>query len=142
MLSGLTTGLRDLDRKLLGLQRGELIVLAGRPGSGKTATALGMARAMSSAGHKGIFYSLEMGDVALSQRMIADEAYDRAKIAYTRLRSGRFSEADFTAITDAGLRLQGLPLKIEQQPKLTLGQLASRARQEKRRRGLDLLARI
>ena len=137
MLSGLTTGLRDLDRKLLGLQRGELIVLAGRPGSGKTATALGMARAMSSAGYKGIFYSLEMGDVALSQRMIADEAYDRAKIAYTRLRSGRFSEADFTAITDAGLRLRGLPLRIEQQPKLTLGQLASRARQEKRRRGLD-----
>ena len=137
MLSGLTTGLRDLDRKLLGLQRGELIILAGRPGSGKTSVALGMARAMASAGHKGIFYSLEMGDVALSQRMITDEAYDRAKVQYTKLRSGRFSEQDFTAIRDAALRLKGLPLRIEQQPKMTLAMLGARARQEKRRRGLD-----
>jgi replicative DNA helicase len=137
MLSGLTTGLRDLDRKLLGLQRGELAILAGRPGSGKTAAALGMARAMASAGHKGIFYSLEMGDVALSQRMITDEAYDRAKVQYTKLRSGRFTEQDFTAIRDAALRLRGLPMRIEQQPKMTLAQLGSRARQEKRRRGLD-----
>jgi replicative DNA helicase len=137
MLSGLTTGLRDLDRKLLGLQRGELAILAGRPGSGKTAAALGMARAMASAGHKGIFYSLEMGDVALSQRMITDEAYDRAKVQYTKLRSGRFTEQDFTVIRDAALRLRGLPMRIEQQPKMTLAQLGSRARQEKRRRGLD-----
>ena len=135
-MSGLTTGLRDLDRKLLGLQRGELIILAGRPGSGKTASALGMARAMASAGHRGIFFSLEMGDVALSQRMITDEAYDRARIAYTRLRSGRFTETDFAAITAAAERLKGLPLRIEQQPKITLGQIASRSRQEKRRRGL------
>jgi len=137
MLSGLTTGLRDLDRKLLGLQRGELAILAGRPGSGKSGVALGISRAMASAGHKGIFYSLEMGDVALSQRMITDEAYDRAKVQYTKLRSGRFTEADFTAIRDAALRLRGLPLRIEQQPKMTLAMLGARARQEKRRRGLD-----
>lgn len=136
-ISGLTTGLRDVDRKLLGLQRGELIILAGRPGSGKTATALSIARNMASAGHRGIFYSLEMGDISLSQRMLTDEAYDHAEIAYSKLRSGRFTEKSFMALRDAGLRLQGLPLRIEQQPKITVGQLAARARQEKRRRGLD-----
>jgi replicative DNA helicase len=136
-ISGLTTGLRDLDRKLLGLQRGELIILAGRPGSGKTATALGIARNVARAGYRGIFYSLEMGDVALSQRMVTDEAYDFAQVAYSWLRSGRFNEKQFVAIRDAGLRLQGLPIRIEQQPKITIGQLAARSRQEKRRRGLD-----
>jgi hypothetical protein len=83
------------------------------------------------------WHSLEMGDVALSQRMVTDEAYDFAKVAYSWLRSGRFNEKQFVAIRDAGLRLQGLPIRIEQQPKITIGQLAARARQEKRRRGLD-----
>lgn len=138
-ISGLTTGLRDLDRKLLGLQRGELIVLAGRPGAGKTATALGIARNMAQAGHIGLFESLEMGDVSLSQRMLTDEAFDRAKIAYTRLRSGRFDEKQFIALRDAAERLRGLPIRIEQQPKITVGQLAARARQMKRRNGLDFV---
>ena len=136
-ISGLATGLRDLDKKLLGLQRGELVVLAGRPGSGKTGAALCLSRNMAGAGHRGIFYSLEMGDVQLSQRMLTDEAFDDDKIAYTRLRSGRFTEKQFTLIRDAGLRLQKLPIRIEQQPAMTMGQIAARARQQKRSKGLD-----
>ncbi len=136
-ISGLSTGLRDLDRKLLGLQRGELIVLAGRPGSGKTAAALVLARNMAARGHKGIFYSLEMGDVQLSQRMLTDEAFDFCKVAYTKLRSGRFKEEEFLQIRDAATRLQKLPMRVEQQPAITMGQVAARARQEKRRNGLD-----
>ncbi len=136
-ISGLTTGLRDLDRKILGVQRGELFILAGRPGSGKTATGLCMARNMARAGYRGIFYSLEMGDVSLSQRMLTDEAFNYEKVAYVRLRSGSFNEKQFTALRDAGIRLQNLPLRIEQQPRVTMGQLAARARQEKRRKGLD-----
>jgi replicative DNA helicase len=136
-ISGLSTGLRDLDRKLLGLQRGEMVVMAGRPGSGKTAAALCLARNMAGKGHKGIFYSLEMGDVQLSQRMLTDEAYDSEKIAYSRLRSGRFAENQFLAIRDAGYRLQGLPIRIEQQPSMTMGQIGTRARQQKRTKGLD-----
>ncbi|HVN82287.1 MAG TPA: DnaB-like helicase C-terminal domain-containing protein [Terriglobia bacterium] len=138
-ISGLSTGLRDLDRKLLGFQRGELIVMAGRPGSGKTAASLCLSRNMASKGHKGIFYSLEMGDVQLSQRMLTDEAYDAEKVAYTRLRSGRFTENQFMAIRDAGYRLQGLPMRIEQQPAMSLSQVGSRARQEKRTKGLDFI---
>jgi replicative DNA helicase len=136
-ISGLSTGLRDLDRKLLGLQRGELIVLAGRPGSGKTAASLCLARSMASQGYRGIFYSLEMGDVQLSQRMLTDEAYDQTGIAYTKLRSGRFKEKDFEQLRDAALRLQKLPMRIEQQPAMTMGQISARARQQKRSKGLD-----
>lgn len=136
-ISGLSTGLQDLDRKLLGLQRGELIILAGRPGSGKTAASLCLARNMARCGHRGIFYSLEMGDIQLSQRMLSDEAYDNIGIPYTRLRSGRFREREFSHIHEAGIRLQKLPLRIEQQPAMTIGQIAARARQEKRRNGLD-----
>lgn len=136
-ISGLTTGLRDLDRKLLGLQRGELIVLAGRPGSGKTATGLCLARNMARAGYRGRFYSLEMGDVQLSQRMLSDEAFDHEAIQYTRLRSGNFREKQFDALRNAAERLQALPLLIDPQPKISLGQLAVRARQAKRRHGLD-----
>lgn len=136
-LSGLPTGLQALDRKLLGLQRGELIILAGRPGSGKTATGLCMARSMAHAGYRGRFYSLEMGDVQLSQRMLTDEAFDHTAVQYTRLRSGNFKEKQFRALTAAAERLRALPLVIDPQPKITLGQLAVRARQAKRRHGLD-----
>lgn len=136
-IAGLSTGLRDLDRKLLGLQRGELIVLAGRPGSGKTAAALCLSRNMARLGYKGIFYSLEMGDIQLSQRMLTDEAFDHEKLAYTWLRSGRFRESQFALIRDAALRLQKLPLRIEQQPAMSLGQIGARARQQKRSKGLD-----
>lgn len=136
-ISGLATGLRDLDRKLLGVQRGELLILAGRPGSGKTATGLCIARNMARANYRGIFYSLEMGDVSLSQRMLTDEAFDYVKVAYSWLRSGRFNEKQFMSLRDAGVRLQNLPLKIEQRPRITMGQLAAKARQEKRKRGLD-----
>ena len=136
-ISGLSTGLRDVDKKLLGLQRGELVVLAGRPGSGKTAASLCLARNMAMKGHKGIFYSLEMGDVQLSQRMLTDEMFDVYPAAYTQLRSGRFKERDFEGLREAAIRLQKLSMRIEQQPAMTLGQISARARQEKRRNGLD-----
>lgn len=136
-ISGLSTGLRDLDRKLLGFQRGELVVMGARPGQGKSCVALCVSRNMASQGYKGIFYSLEMGDVQLSQRILTDEAYDHVDVAYNKLRSGRFKENDFSKLQDAAMRLQKLPMRIEQQPAMTLGQIAARARQEKRRKGLD-----
>jgi replicative DNA helicase len=136
-ISGLPTGLRDLDHKLNGLQRGELVVMAGRPGSGKTAAALSLSRNLAHQRYRGIFYSLEMGDVQLSQRMLADESYDEAVVKYSWLRSGRFTEKQFMVIRDAALRLKNLPIRIEQQPSMTLGQIGARARQEKRTKGLD-----
>ncbi len=138
-LVGLPYGLTDLDTKMLGAQRGHLIVIAARPSMGKSAFALSISRNMAKAGHHGVFYSLEMGDVELSQRMIADEMFADGRMTYWQIRSGRFHESVFRRITEAAERLGRLPLVIEQQPGLSVSQIAARARQRKRRGQLDFM---
>ena len=71
-LAGMSWGLAGLDSKTGGLKRGEMFVMAGRPGMGKTALALCVARATAAAGEPTYFASLEMGDVSLSDRNLAD----------------------------------------------------------------------
>lgn len=139
---GVPTTLRDLDIKLGGMSRGDLVVLAGRPGMGKSAIAMTIIRRAAMEGYKSLFGSLEMGDVSLTQRMMSDVIYDMPgdNLPYTFLRSGRFHEKMFDKVVEAGKLLRSLPIKIEQQPLLTMSQIAARARQRKRRHGLDLLA--
>ncbi len=136
---GLPYGLVDLDAKTLGAQRGHLIVIAGRPGTGKSAVALCFCRNIAMAGFAGVFYSLEMGDIELTQRMIADDIFDQGRMTYWQIRSGRFHESVFHRITEAAERLSSLPLVIEQQPGLSVSQIAARARQRKRRGKLDFM---
>jgi replicative DNA helicase len=136
---GIPFGLADLDAKLLGAQKGQLIILAGRPGMCKTGFSLSIARNMAHAGFHGVFFSLEMGDVELSQRMISDEMFEDGRMTYWQIRSGKFHESVFQRIADAGHRLSELPLVIEQQPGLGVSQIASKARQHKRRGKLDFL---
>lgn len=138
-LSGVTWGLAALDRKTLGMQRGELIVVAGRPGAGKTAFALTTARLAAQSGKRTLFCSLEMGDIMLAQRALSDEMYDTAPLSYYRIKGGRFTEANYLAIKEAAGRLALLPLTIEQRPALGIGQISAIARQHKRSPGLDLL---
>lgn len=138
-ISGITWGLRDLDTKTLGLQRGELIILAGRPGMGKTALGLCLARSAGEAGHSVLFASLEMGDVSLSQRALSDACFDTHAITYYKMRSGKFHEKEFQDITRAAEMLAKLPVTIDQRPGLTVGQISAKARQMKRRGGLDLV---
>ena len=137
--TGISWGLSALDRKTLGLHPGELVVLAGRPGMGKTALGLGVARAAAEAGNATMFFSLEMGDVALGQRLLSDIIYGTLPIAYWAIRAGRFSESEFGEITKAAERLAALPIQIEQQPALTVAQIVARARQRKRRHGLSFV---
>jgi len=141
---GIPSGLRDLDAKLLGIHRGELFIMAGRPGMGKTALALTVTRNVARQGYRCHFFSLEMGDVSLTQRMLADEMYEYTPprgraLTYSTMRSGRFEPAEFGRIVDAGKRLEALPIVIEQQPQMPLSQIAARARQRKRRDGLDVV---
>jgi replicative DNA helicase len=138
-ISGITTGLRDLDRKILGLQRGELVVLAGRPGMGKSALGTNIMRAAAQSGSRCLLWSGEMGDISLSERMISDLLFSRKPLPYWQLRSGRFAEADFRLVTEAAEEMALLPIRIEQQSSLTLAQISARARQLKRKEGLDLL---
>lgn len=151
-ISGIATGLRDLDAKLLGFEPGNLIVLAGRPGSGKSAMVTCMLRNMLKTErkdakatdrvrtHRCMLASLEMIKEEIGQRMLADEMFEHHRMTYHKIRSGSFSEQEFLVMRDAAQRLLDLPLTIEQQSKLTLGQIASKARQLKRTTGLDVLA--
>jgi replicative DNA helicase len=137
---GVSYGLRDLDQKTLGALPGDLIVIAGRPGMGKTAIALGVLRNMAKAGHRCLFVSLEMGHIQLGQRVLSDEIWSPGhRLSYWQIASGRFREERWQDVQDARERLRGLPARIEQQPGLTVAQIGARARQYKRRNGLKAL---
>lgn len=149
-LSGIATGLDDLDRMMGGLQASDLIILAGRPGMGKTALATNIAYNVAKAwqgevhadGHTvttngGVvgFFSLEMSAEQLATRIIAEQT----AIPSSQIRRGGISEADFEKIKDYSIELQNLPLYVDETGGLSIAQLAARARRLKRQRGLDLL---
>jgi replicative DNA helicase len=149
-LSGLATGLRDLDAKMGGLQASDLIILAGRPGMGKTALATNIAYNVASAwqgdqradGHMktingGIvgFFSLEMSAEQLATRIIAEQT----AIPSNKMRRGDINDSDFDVIRQKMVEIQHLPLFIDETGGVSIAQLAARARRLKRQRGLDLL---
>jgi replicative DNA helicase len=149
-LSGMATGLTDLDSRMGGLQPSDLIILAGRPGMGKTALATNIAYnvAKSWAGevrpdgqtasvNGGIvgFFSLEMSAEQLATRIIAEQT----GIPSNKIRRGAIDEADFEKIKDISIELQNLPFYVDETGGLSIAQLVARARRLKRQRGLDLL---
>ncbi len=149
-LSGIATGLDDLDRMMGGLQQSDLIILAGRPGMGKSALATNIGYNIAKTwrgevrpdGHTvtangGIvgFFSLEMSAEQLATRIIAEQT----GIPSNQIRRGGITEADFERIKDATIEMQGLPFYIDETGGLSIAQLAARARRLKRQRGLDLM---
>ena len=149
-LSGIATGLADLDRMMGGLQQSDLVILAGRPGMGKTALATNIAFNIAQAyrGEKqpdgslktvngGIvgFFSLEMSAEQLATRIIAEQS----GVPSYKIRRGDIREDDFYKITEAARAMQTIPFYIDQTGGISIAQLAARARRLKRQRGLDLL---
>jgi replicative DNA helicase len=149
-LSGIATGLHDLDSKMGGLQASDLIIVAGRPGMGKTALATNIAYNIAKAwqgevrpdGHittvnGGIvgFFSLEMSAEQLATRILAE----RTGIPSSTIRRGGINEQDFEVIRDVSLELQSMKFFVDETGGLSIAQLAARARRLKRQRGLDLL---
>ncbi|HEU4518977.1 MAG TPA: DnaB-like helicase C-terminal domain-containing protein, partial [Microvirga sp.] len=149
-LSGLATGLTDLDRMLGGLQSSDLVILAARPAMGKTSLATNIAFNIANAyaGEKqpdgsvrtvngGIvgFFSLEMSAEQLATRIIAEQA----GVPSYKIRRGDLREDDFYKITEAARKMQTIPFYIDQTGGISIAQLAARARRLKRQRGLDLL---
>jgi replicative DNA helicase len=131
-LAGMSWGLRGLDSKTGGLKRGEMFVLAGRPGMGKTALALCVARATAAAGEPTFFASLEMGDVSLSDRNLADVAFERNRpIPYYDIANGTLNDAQARRIIEAARLQRELPLTIVPAPGLTVSQIAARVRRHK-----------
>ena len=149
-LSGISSGLRDLDQKMGGLQASDLIIVAGRPGMGKTALATNIAFNIAKAyrGAKqedgslkttdgGIvgFFSLEMSSEQLATRIVAEQA----GIPSYKIRQGKISENDFAKLSDVAADIERLPLYIDQTGGISIAQLVARARRLKRQKGLDLL---
>ncbi|MEM9738330.1 MAG: replicative DNA helicase [Pseudomonadota bacterium] len=149
-IAGIATHLEDLDHKLGGLHKSDLLILAGRPSMGKTSLATNIAYNAAAACRREIqedgakktvdgavvaFFSLEMSAEQLATRIIAE----RTGISSHKFRSGELQAQDFDKIRDAVAELQNLPLHIDDTGGLSISQLAARARRLHRTVGLDLI---
>ena len=136
-LRGVPTGFRDLDSKLAGFQKSDLIILAARPSTGKTALALDMARnAASVHGVPVGIFSLEMSSQQLVDRMLASES----RVDSWKIRTGHgLVEGDFDAIRDGLDSLSKAPIYIDDQPGNNILKMRSVARRLKNDKGLGLI---
>jgi replicative DNA helicase len=142
-VTGVTTGLRDLDEKLGGLHSSDLLILAGRPSMGKTALATNIAfqaalRYADTGGKEGAivgFFSLEMSSDQLATRILSDQS----GISGDAIRKGNVNEMEFRRFVEASQKLAQVPLYIDDTPALSIGAVRSRARRLKRQHGLGLL---
>ena len=133
-LMGVTSGFRDLDRLLGGFQRSDLIVLAARPGVGKTSLLLTMALKAAEKGKLVAIFSLEMSAEQLVQRMISS----LSRVDAQRLRIGNLQDEDLPKIEDAIGHLADLPIYIDDTPALTPLQLRTKCRRLHSEHGLDM----
>ncbi len=134
--AGIPTGLTTLDAKTGGLQASDLIILAGRPGLGKTSLALCVVEhAALVAGRVTAMFSLEMSEMQVVQRLVSMNA----QIDGTRIRRGRLTMDELQAINDASARLQQAPIFVEQSSRLTVTDILAKARRLQAERGLDLV---
>ena len=149
-LSGISCGLTDMDEKMGGLQKSDLIILAGRPAMGKSALATNIAYHVAKNykaeyqsdgtvkvldGGVVALFSLEMSSEQLATRIIAEQT----GVPSEEIRRGKITEDEFQRLVDVSRDLQGLPLYIDDTGGLAMAQLAARARRLKRQRGLGLI---
>ncbi len=129
-VTGISTGLLDLDKILAGLHKTDLIILAARPAMGKTALALNIARSVALQGHGVGIFSLEMSRGQLVTRMLVAHA----KVNAGNVRTGRLSkDRDWPALTDAADALYRLPVYIDDTPGQSITMVRSKARRLKAR---------
>lgn len=149
-LAGVSTGLIDMDKKLGGLHRSDLLILAGRPSMGKTSLATNIAYNIAKTYKRGAlpdgsegavdggvvgFYSLEMSAEQLAARILSEAA----EVPSEQIRRGDMTETEFRRFVEAAKDLEACPLFIDDTPALPISQLAARARRLKRTHGLDVL---
>ncbi len=149
-IAGVASGLKDLDSKLGGLHKSDLIIIAGRPSMGKTALGtniafnvaknyeekideLGISKLVD--GGKVAFFSLEMSSEQLATRILAEQT----KISGDKMRKAELSKDDFKKIAKSTTELEDLNLFIDDNPILTIATLRARARRLKRLYGIDLI---
>jgi len=138
---GIPTGLRDLDDRLGGLHKSDLVIIAGRPSMGKTALATNIAfnaaKNIQENGDKSsiAFFSLEMSSEQLSTRILAEQS----RIKSNDIRRGKISEEQFDKFIETSKDISELPLYIDETPAITIAALSNRARRIKRLYGLDMV---
>ncbi|MDR2782007.1 MAG: replicative DNA helicase [Holosporaceae bacterium] len=139
---GITSGFIDLDKYLGGLNRSDLIILAGRPSMGKTALATNIAFSAAAAyakkvdgGGKVAFFSLEMSSEQLVTRIFSQEC----GIPSEKIRRGEIREEDYAKVYKVHQKLADLPLFIDDTPSLSISSVRTRARRLKRQQGVDLI---
>ena len=139
---GVPTGLRDLDDRLGGLHKSDLVIIAGRPSMGKTALATNIAfnaaQKLQESGKKSsvaFFFSLEMSSEQLSTRILAEQS----RIKSNDIRRGRISEEQFDKFIETSKNISELPLFIDETPAISIAALSNRARRIKRIHNLDLI---
>ncbi|MDB9705778.1 replicative DNA helicase [Pelagibacteraceae bacterium] len=138
---GVPTGLTDLDSKLGGLHKSDLVILAGRPSMGKTALATNIAyhaaQTLMSRQEKSsvAFFSLEMSSEQLSTRILSEQA----KIKSDDIRRGKVTEEEINRYIETSRNIYDLPLYIDETPAITIATLSNRARRIKRLFGLNLV---
>tara|TARA_B110000211_G_scaffold215592_1_gene257944 strand:- start:2960 stop:4393 length:1434 start_codon:yes stop_codon:yes gene_type:complete len=138
---GVPTGLTDLDEKLGGLHKSDLVILAGRPGMGKTALATNIAyhaaqNLLSRQEKSSIaFFSLEMSSEQLSTRILSEQA----RIKSDDIRRGKVTESEINRYIETSRNIYNLPLYIDETPAITIATLSNRARRIKRLFGLSLI---
>lgn len=134
--TGLATGFRHLDKILGGLQKDDLIVLAARPGMGKTAFALNIAGNAAAAGVPVLFFSLEMGAAQLYMRLLARAT---GVPVQKQRAAGELSPEDVKSLIEHSNEIAKWPLFIDDSGRLSAAQIRSRVRRFKRRHGLGLV---
>lgn len=136
LITGVPTGFARLDDLTSGLQKSELIIVAGRPSMGKTAFALNLARhAAVEMGLPVAVFSLEMSKEQLALRMLAADA----KVDSQRLRRGLVGETDWPKLTTAAGRLSEAPIFIDDTPAITVLEMKAKARRLKAENGLEMV---
>ncbi len=138
---GVPTGLTDLDEKLGGLHKSDLVIIAGRPSMGKTALATNIAYYASKKIHENkektsvAFFSLEMSSEQLSTRILSEQA----RIQSNEIRRGKATEEELNRYIETSRNIYDLPLYIDETPAITISALSNRARRLKRLFGLSLI---
>ena len=138
---GVPTGLKDLDSKLGGLHKQDLIIIAGRPSMGKTALATNIAfhaaKNIEKKEQKSTvaFFSLEMSSEQLSTRILSEQS----RIRSNDIRRGKVSEKEFEQFIETSKDIYDLPLFIDETPAITIAAISNRSRRIKRLFGLDLI---
>ena len=138
---GVPTGLKDLDDRLGGLHKQDLLIIAGRPSMGKTALATNIAfnaaKKLLDKEKKSsiVFFSLEMSSEQLSTRILSEQS----RIKSNDIRRGKINQDEFEKFIETSKNLENLPLFIDDTPAITISTLSNRARRIKRMHGLDLV---